>query len=135
MNGAGRLFLTSLFAMGIGTATPASATSTLYCVGVDDPMVHVHLTLSNVPFLSVVNAFIETPSGHYAMQPEAGGTTVIVGQGFSTPDGLSVDFADPNLMGALVTLRTLHAYRDQQTAHVGLLIVEDRDVFGLVCDS
>ena len=135
MNGAGRLSLIGLFAMVMGTTTPASATSTLHCLGIDDPLVHVDLTVSNGPVLSVVNAFIATPAGDYAMIPEAGRTTVIVGQGFSTPEGLSVDFADPNLLGVLVTLRTLRADRDRHAAHVGLLIVEDQDVFGLVCDG
>jgi hypothetical protein len=116
-------------------ATPASATATLACVGVDDPNVHVTLTLGSVPVLAIVNATIETPSGTYAMVPQAGWTEIIVGQGFGTPDGLSVDFADPNVQEILVTLRTMQAYRDRQAAHVGLLIIEDRDVYAVTCES
>lgn len=116
-------------------ATPASATATLACVGVDDHQVHVTLTLGNVPVLAVVNATIETPSGTYAMLPEAEHTEIIVGQAFGTPDGMSVDFADPNVQEILVTLRTMQAYSDRQAAHVGILIIEDRDVHAVTCES
>ncbi len=116
-------------------ATPASATATLACVGVDDHQVHVTLTLGSVPVLAVVNATIETPSGTYAMLPGEGHTEIIVGQAFGTPDGLSVDFADPNVQDILVTLRTLQAYRDRQAAHVGILALGDRDVYAVTCES
>jgi len=125
----------TLLAMLVAAATPASATATLACVGVDDPQVHVTLTLGSVPVFAIVNATIETPSGTYAMLPEAEHTEIIVGQAFGTPDGLSVDFADPNVQEILVTLRTMQAYRDRQAAHVGLLVVDDRDVHAIACES
>lgn len=131
----GRTCALALLAMLVAAATPASATATLACVGVDDPQVHVTLTLGSVPVLAIVNATIETPSGTYTMVPEGDQTAIIVGQGISTPDGMSVDFADPNLLAVVVTLRTMQAYRDRQAAHVGLLVVEDRDVYAVACES
>jgi hypothetical protein len=128
-----RLIGLTLLAMVV--ATPASATATLACVGVDDHQVHVTLTLGSVPVLAVVNATIETPSGTYAMLPGEGHTEIIVGQAFGTPDGMSVDFADPNVQEILVTLRTMQAYSDRQAAHVGILIIEDRDVHAVTCES
>lgn len=128
-----RLIGLTLLAMVV--ATPASATATLACVGVDDHQVHVTLTLGSVPVLAVVNANIETPSGTYAMLPEAEHTEIIVGQAFGAPDGLSVDFVDPNVQEIPVTLRTMQAYRDRQAAHVGILIIEDRDVHAVTCES
>ncbi|MBO6675138.1 MAG: hypothetical protein JJ908_00625 [Rhizobiales bacterium] len=125
----------TLLAMLVAGAPPASATATLACIGVDDTQVHVTLTLGSVPVLAVVNGTIETPSGTYAMLPEAEHTEIIVGQAFGTPDGLSVDFADPNVQEILVTLRTMQAYRDRQAAHVGILIIEDRDVHAVTCES
>ncbi|MFN3171876.1 MAG: hypothetical protein ACE37E_14415 [Hyphomicrobiales bacterium] len=131
----GRPNALALLAMLVAGATPASATATLACVGVDNPEVHVTLTLGSVPVLAVVNATIETPTGTYGMLPEADWTEIIVGQGFGTPDGLSIDFADPNVQEILVTLRTMQAFRDRQAAHVGLLVVEDRDVYAITCES
>lgn len=131
----GRTYALALLAMLLAGATPVSATATLACVGVDNPEVHVTLTLGSVPVLAIVNATIETPTGTYGMLPQAGWTEIIVGQGFGTLDGLSVDFADPNVQEILVSLRTMQAYRDRQAAHVGLLIIEDRDVYAITCDS
>ncbi len=130
-----QLRLPALLTMVFAAATPASATATLACVGVDDQQVHVTLTLGSLPVLAIVNATIETPSGTYAMLPGAGHAEIIVGQAFGTPDGLSVDFADPNVQEVLVTLRTLQAYRDRQAAHIGILVIEDRDVHAITCES
>jgi hypothetical protein len=132
----GRPCALALFVALLTVATPASATATMECIGVEDPEVHVTLTLGSVPVLAIVNATIDTPAGSYAMVPQAAGQTeIVVGQGMSTTEGLSVDFADPNLLGILVTLRTMQAYRDRQAAHVGLLVVEDRDVYAVTCES
>jgi predicted ABC-type sugar transport system permease subunit len=131
----GRTCAPALLAMLVAVATPASATATMECIGVEDPEVHVTLTLGSVPVLAVVNATITTPSAAYAMVPNPEQIAIIVGQGLSTSDGMSVDFADPNLLGILVTLRTMQAYRDRHAAHVGLLVVEDRDVYAVTCES
>jgi hypothetical protein len=85
----GRTCALALFVVLLAVATPASATATMECIGVEDPEVHVTLTLGSVPVLAIVNATIDTPAGSYAMVPQAAGQTeIVVGQGMSTIRGV-----------------------------------------------
>jgi hypothetical protein len=125
----------ALVAAVISASTPAHATATLECVGIDDPEVYVRLTLGSVPVLAVVNALIETPGSSYAFFPEGDQKEVVLGQGMATQDSLALDLIDPNALAVEVSLRTLQAHRDEQSAHVGILVAADSAIYTVSCDS
>lgn len=117
------------------SAGPATATVSLYCDGIDEPDVSVLMTLGTLPILAVINARIVTPQGTYAMDPSGEDVPILFGQGMASPDGVSADFTDPNVEDILVSLRTMQRYTEDSGVHIGLLTIENTQVFAVRCES
>lgn len=116
-------------------ASPATATVSLYCDGIDEPNVSVLMTLGSLPVLAVINARIVTPQGTYAMDPSGEDVPILFGQGVASATGVSADFTDPNIEDILISLRTMQRYTEDSSTHIGLLTIENTQVFAVRCES
>ncbi|MBV6658205.1 MAG: hypothetical protein KI785_10620 [Devosiaceae bacterium] len=117
------------------SASPALATSSLECQGVDNEDVSLLLTLGSVPVLAVVGAHISTPTETFSMRAEGGETSILVGQGFQDTDSLMVDFVDDNVEAVLVSLRLARAEGDKQLVEAGVLTVRQTEAYAVNCFS
>ncbi|MEM6381906.1 MAG: hypothetical protein AAF739_04465 [Pseudomonadota bacterium] len=115
--------------------SPSLATSSLVCTGADGSDVEVLLTLGSLPVLAIVNGRISTPTGNYALTPSGDEIEIIVGQAFGDATGRRADFTDPNVQQVLVSIRTARGEGDKQVAEAGVLIVEQTEVYPIVCSE
>lgn len=127
-------------AIALIAATPASATGTIECTGVEDPQVTAFVSIGRLPFLAVLSARFEAGGRSWATgaapgsgDVPAGATPLIFAQGYSGESELLAEFADVNAEQVLVSLRLLRAYDDKSGAEAGLLVIPGAGVWAVTC--
>ena len=119
------------------TATPALATATIFCDGVEDDSVSLSIGVGRVPVLAVLNVLIEADGTLYAndttAHPDA--TPIIFGQGYTDANRVRIDFTDPNVEEILISLRLERAFEDKAGAEAGILRVIGVGAYAVVCET
>lgn len=122
------------------TASPASATGTIECTGVEDPDVTAFVSVGRLPFLAVLGARFEAGGHVWATDAKpdgegmsAGSTPVMFAQGLSEEGRIVAEFADTNAEQILVSLRLLNAFDDKAGAEAGLLVIPGAGVWAVTC--
>lgn len=126
----------TLAATAVAFATmPAHATGSISCTGIDDDTVSVDFGFGTLPVLHVISAHISAGGERFSMNPQAGETEIIRGDGAFLDDGLIARFTDPNVEQVLAELRILSKNEAKSDASVGILTLPGRDAYGLHCEG
>lgn len=113
-------------------ATPAAATGGIYCDGVQDSSVAAELTVPRVPGFAVVAATFSTEDATWSTLPERG-TEITLAQAAVIGALIVADFADPNAMEIVVSLRLVRGDPALSSEAAGMLSIPGHGEWPVTC--
>lgn len=115
-------------------ASPALATGEVYCEATDDSGAIFGYDFGTVPGLGLISATIRAGGKHWSMVEAEGAIPIILAQG--AHDGMTtlIDFADPEFITILASVRLIGAVEGDDYVNVGYLHIPGVGVFPLTCE-
>ena len=125
-----------LLSIGVGAlcATPALSSGGIYCDGVSDPSVSVHLTVGRVPGFPVVGATITAGDKAWGLPALEGREPVEFAQGAITGDFVIADFTDAGFEAIVASLRLAQADTGAGAVAAGILSIPGVGAWPVVCE-
>lgn len=120
---------------GLSGTGAAHATLSIACTAIDGSDATVELGMGTLPILAVIGARIDARGMAWAINPQAGETEMISGEGAHLGDGFVVRFTDPNVENIIAEVRVLSAQEKDEMVSVAILRLPETGVIPMTCEG
>ncbi|WP_305989477.1 hypothetical protein [Roseibium sp. MMSF_3544] len=112
-------------------ASPASATSNMFCDGIDSG-VEVNILFGAGPVLTIIDVTLSTETQYFSTQKRDGATPAWIARDFADDDMVKVDLIDDQASDLIASIRVVRS-DDEEPYQIGYVQLTGSPTMGVTC--